>query len=78
MEAEPIGDLFGAEGAVVQGAILEPAGDSLRRRQQLSDTASLQGLGGSAPLIALVVALAALVASWLVVRGIGQRIEEYR
>jgi hypothetical protein len=39
---------------------------------------SLQGLGGSAPLIALVVALAALVASWLVVRGIGQRIEEYR
>ena len=39
---------------------------------------SLEGLGGSAPLIAVIVALAALVASWLVVRGIGQRIEEYR
>jgi hypothetical protein len=39
---------------------------------------SLEGLGGSAPLIAVIVAIAALVASWLVVRGIGQRIEEYR
>ncbi|GAA2490855.1 hypothetical protein [Terrabacter carboxydivorans] len=39
---------------------------------------SLNGLGGSAPLIAVVVALAALVASWLITRGIGQRIEEYR
>lgn len=40
--------------------------------------ASLNGLGGSAPLIAVVVALAALAASWLITRGIGQRIEEYR
>jgi hypothetical protein len=39
---------------------------------------TLQGLGGSAPLVAVVVALVALVASWLIVRGVGQRIEEYR
>ncbi|GAA2741748.1 hypothetical protein GCM10009868_08950 [Terrabacter aerolatus] len=39
---------------------------------------SLNGLGGSAPLIAVAVALAALAASWLITRGIGQRIEEYR
>jgi hypothetical protein len=39
---------------------------------------TLQGLGGSAPLIAVAVALAALLASWLIVRGVGQRIEEYR
>lgn len=38
----------------------------------------LQGLGGSAPLFAVLVALAALAASWLIVRGVGQRIEEYR
>jgi hypothetical protein len=40
--------------------------------------ATLQGLGGNAPLFAVFTALAALIAAWLVVRGIGQRIEEYR
>ncbi|WP_020145174.1 hypothetical protein [Terracoccus sp. 273MFTsu3.1] len=39
---------------------------------------TLEGLGGSAPLVAVVVALVALVASWLIVRGVGQRTEEYR
>ena len=38
----------------------------------------LDGLAGTAPIAALGVALAALLAAWLVVRGIGQRIEEYR
>ena len=38
----------------------------------------LDGLAGSAPIAAIGVALAALLAAWLVVRGIGQRIEEYR
>src|SRR4029079_1386892 len=38
----------------------------------------LQGLAGTAPVAALGVALAALLAAWLVVRGIGQRIQEYR
>ncbi|MCU1536215.1 MAG: hypothetical protein JWP82_566, partial [Humibacillus sp.] len=40
--------------------------------------ATLGDLGGRAPLSALAVAIAALLAAWLVVRGIGQRIEEYR
>jgi len=39
---------------------------------------TLERLGGSAPLMAVAVAIAALVASWLIVRGVGQRIEEYR
>ncbi len=38
----------------------------------------LDELAGTAPIAALGVALAALLAAWLVVRGIGQRIEEYR
>lgn len=51
--------------------------------QQRDDAAkqtvtTLEGLGGNAPLYAAFTALAALVAAWLVVRGIGQRIEEYR
>ena len=38
----------------------------------------LDGLGGTAPLYAVLLSLAALLAAWLVVRGIGRRIEEYR
>lgn len=38
----------------------------------------LAGLGELAPFYAVAIGLAALVASWLVVRGIGRRIEEYR
>jgi hypothetical protein len=49
-------------------------------RDQAATTtvATLKDLGGSAPLVAFIVALAALAASWLIVRGVGQRIEEYR
>ena len=44
-----------------------------------TDTVStLQGVGGSTTLVAVLVALAGLVASWLIVRGISQRLEEYR
>lgn len=39
---------------------------------------TLQGVGGSATLVAVLVGLAGLVASWLIVRGIAQRLEEYR
>lgn len=39
---------------------------------------TLTDVGGSATLVAVLVALAGLVASWLVVRGISQRLEEYR
>ena len=43
-----------------------------------SAVTTLGGLGGSAPFFALGVAAVALFAAWLIVRGIGQRIEEYR
>ena len=39
---------------------------------------TLQGVGGAAMLVAVLVGLAGLVASWLIVRGIGQRLEDYR
>jgi len=43
------------------------------------DTVStLKDLDGSVALIAVLIALAGLVASWLIVRGISQRLEEYR
>jgi hypothetical protein len=38
----------------------------------------LDGLGEQAPFFAVAIGLAALVASWLIVRGVGRRIEEYR
>lgn len=38
----------------------------------------LSGLGALAPFYAVAIGAAALVASWLIVRGIGRRIEEYR
>lgn len=38
----------------------------------------LSGLGEPAPFYAVAIGLAALVASWLIVRGVGRRIEEYR
>ncbi|OFE18815.1 hypothetical protein BA895_01120 [Humibacillus sp. DSM 29435] len=38
----------------------------------------LRSLGGSAPWFALAIGLGTLVACWLVIRGIGKRIEEYR
>ena len=43
-----------------------------------SAVSTLGGLGGAAPFYALGVAAAALLAAWLIVRGIGQRIEDYR
>ena len=58
----------------------------LRRRRDAGARRGRQGCGRAppgpraarAPVAALGVALAALLAAWLVVRGIGQRIEEYR
>ncbi len=47
----------------------EAAGSAVRQ---------LQSLGGSAPWFAFAIGLATLVACWLVIRGIGKRIEEYR
>ena len=49
-------------------------------RDAASDRAEsqLQGLGGGAPWWALGIGLASLAAGWLVVRGFGKRLEEYR
>lgn len=51
-----------------------------KARDLASNTAvaKLGDVGGRAPWWALAVGLASLAAGWLVVRGIGQRIEEYR
>ncbi len=49
-----------------------------RDRASAGAVNSLNGIGRTAPVFALIIALAALVSSWLIVRGIGQRIEEYR
>ncbi len=43
-------------------------------QQAVSD---LNGVGGTTPLIAVLIALAALVAVWLIIRGITQRLREY-
>jgi hypothetical protein len=68
----------GADGAAAAFATFDSAAATLRDKASTSAISELHGLGGSAPVYAVGLALAALVASWLVVRGIGQRIEEYR
>ncbi|MBC9822439.1 hypothetical protein [Terrabacter sp. MAHUQ-38] len=50
----------------------------LRNDASEKTVSTLQGLAGNAGLFAALTALAALLAAWLVVRGVGQRIEEYR
>jgi hypothetical protein len=50
----------------------------LRDRTSTVTIERLGALGGGSTLWAVLVALASLVASWLIVRGIGQRIQEYR
>lgn len=55
-------------------------GQATRFRDVASASAvdRLSGLGGWTPLYAVGVSLAALVACWLIVRGLGRRIEEYK
>jgi hypothetical protein len=40
--------------------------------------AELGALGSGSTVWAVVIAIVSLIASWLIVRGIGQRLEEYR
>ncbi|MDN5795914.1 MAG: hypothetical protein L0H79_09215 [Intrasporangium sp.] len=49
-------------------------------RDEASQTAiqRIDGLGGAAPAYAAGIALLSLIACWLVIRGMGKRIEEYR
>jgi hypothetical protein len=67
-----------ADGAASAFAAFDSAATAKRDTAGQSAVAELDGLGGSAPFYAAAVAIAALVAAWLVVRGFGQRIEEYR
>lgn len=63
--------------AAVFEAFDEQATDS-RDRASTQAVDELSGLGGWTPLYTVVVSLAALLACWLVVRGLGRRIEEYK
>ena len=51
-----------------------------QRRDAASTDAidQLGALGGGNTVWAVLIAIVSLIASWLIVRGIGQRIEEYR
>ena len=66
------------EGAAARFAAFDKEASQARDAASTAAVSTLEGLGGSAPWWALVVTLAALVAAWLVIRGFGQRIEEYR
>ena len=68
----------GTDGAATAFAAFDSDATKARDAAGKSAVATLEGLGGAAPWWAVIVALAALVAAWLVVRGVGQRIEEYR
>ncbi len=55
--------------------------DEVRTQRDTASTdavAQLTGLGSSAPLYAIAIGVASLLAAWLIARGIGQRLEEYR
>ena len=66
------------DGAASTFAAFDEAASAQRDAASHRAVDALQGQGGSAPFFAAAIAIAALVASWLVVRGFGQRIEEYR
>ncbi len=52
---------------------------SAQRDTASSDAvAQLTGLATSNPLYAIAIGIASLLAAWLIARGIGQRLEEYR
>ena len=67
-----------ADGAAGAFGEFDAAASQARDEASTSAVDTLRGLGGSAGFYALGVAVVALLASWLIVRGIGQRIEDYR
>ena len=68
----------GARGAGAQFDRFDQVVTVARDRASVGAVHSLNGIGRTAPVFALIIALTALVSSWLIVRGLGQRIEEYR
>jgi len=77
-QAVALSTSIGADGAATTFAAFDDAATAQRDAASKSAREDLAGLGGSAPYYAAALAIAALVAAWLVVRGFGQRIEEYR
>ena len=57
---------------------LRPAGDAGARRRQHEGHRPARGPGRRQHCWAVLIAILSLIASWLIVRGIGQRIKEYR
>ena len=55
--------------------------DRVRTQRDTASTdavSQLTAIGASAPLYAVAIGIASLLAAWLVARGVGQRLEEYR
>ncbi|WP_076260211.1 hypothetical protein [Intrasporangium flavum] len=77
-QAVALSTSIAADGAATAFTAFDNAAAAQRDKASQSAVANLEGLGGSAPYYAAALAIAALVAAWLVVRGFGQRIEEYR
>jgi hypothetical protein len=67
-----------ADGAAARFAAFDDSAAASRDRASTDAIEQLEGLGGWTPVYTVVVSLAALLAAWLVVRGLGRRIEEYK
>jgi hypothetical protein len=67
-----------ADGAAARFAAFDQSAATARDKASTEAIDQLEGLGGWTPVYTVVVGLAALLAAWLVVRGFGRRIEEYR
>ncbi len=67
-----------SDGAAGTFQAFDTAASQARDQASTSAVDTLRGLGGTAGFYALGIAVVALLAAWLIVRGIGQRIEDYR
>ena len=66
-----------AQGTTTTFGEFDEAVTQMRNTASQAAITKLGGIGGGTPW-AIAIGLASLVAAWLVVRGFGQRIEEYR
>jgi hypothetical protein len=67
-----------ADGAATRFAAFDQGAAAARDTASTDAIDQLDGLGGWTPVYIVLVSLAALLAAWLVVRGFGRRIEEYK
>jgi hypothetical protein len=68
----------GSGSATATFTTFDTTASNLREDASREVAASLDGIGGRAPWIALALGAAALAAAWLVLRGFAQRLQEYR